>query len=126
MTTPLGSILASLTTDASLSLFPHEILGELLSHCDVATLASVSRVSFACLELTSKLLYTDITISDAKSVAMLLRLKVSTLASARKPPGVVEATVERWCRAVRQELTCDPDFPSVSRWPERLLPSRIE
>ena len=57
---------------------PHELLGEIFSHCDSPMLAALSRVSFVCLELTSKLLYTDITLKDAKSIAMLLRLEVST------------------------------------------------
>lgn len=58
-------------------MLPYEILGEIFTHCDAPTLAAVSRVSFACLELTSELLYTDITLSDAKSMAMLLRLEAS-------------------------------------------------
>ena len=72
------------TSSSSSSLFiPNEILGEIFAYCDAATLAAVSRVSFACPELMSKLLYTDITLSDAKSIAILLRLEVSVTLSTR-------------------------------------------
>lgn len=66
------------TSSSSSSLFiPNEILGEILSHCDADTLAVVSRVSSACLELASPFLYTDIVLRDAESVIGLFRLSVS-------------------------------------------------
>ena len=85
MITPLASVVAILTTDASPFWFPYELLGEIFTHCDVPTLASLSRVSFACLELTAKLLYTDITLSDAKSIIRLLRLTVSVFLTSSLP-----------------------------------------
>ena len=65
---------------------PPELLREIFSHCDVPTLAVVSRVSFACLAASSKLLYEDITLKDAQSIVELLRLGslVSSL------PGVAQ------------------------------------
>ena len=58
---------------------PHEILGEILSHCDARTLAIVSRVSLACLELAGPLLYGDIVLKTPRTIVKLLRLKVSPL-----------------------------------------------
>ena len=77
MAASLTSALAS--SDPSPFLFPDELLGEIFTHCDAPTLAAVSRVSFACLELTTKLLYTDITLRDVKSIIKLFKLKVSTM-----------------------------------------------
>lgn len=58
--------------------FPYEILGEIFSHCDQPTLGAVSRVSFACLELSSAFLYTDVVLKDLVSIRSLFRLWVST------------------------------------------------
>lgn len=89
MSTPSSAALAELVSSNSSSLYvPPELLKEIFGHCDVPTLAVVSRVSFACLELTAKLLYTDIILKDAKSIAMLFRLEVSTLGCLREPPRV--------------------------------------
>jgi hypothetical protein len=56
---------------------PTEVLREIFSHCDPATLAVVSRVSSGCFEVASRLLYEDIVIKDLRTLALLLRLTVS-------------------------------------------------
>ena len=56
--------------------FPHELLKEIFSHCDSRTLAAVSGVSFACLELSAPFLYTDIVLRTTTSVVKLFRMKV--------------------------------------------------
>lgn len=83
MDSALASTLSALSQEDKHVVVPYEILGEIFAYCDAATLAAVSRVSFACPELMSKLLYTDITLSDAKSIAILLRLEVSVTLSTR-------------------------------------------
>ena len=62
---------------SSPEVFPHELLKEIFSHCDPPTLAAVSGVSFACLELSAPNLYTDIVLRSATSVVKLFRLRVS-------------------------------------------------
>jgi hypothetical protein len=72
--------MSSPSTIASSPVFiaPTEILREIFSHCDQPTLAAVSRVSFGCLELTSRFLYEDVVVRDLRSLARLLRLRVRT------------------------------------------------
>ena len=61
------------TSASNSSLYvPPELLREIFTHCDPATLAAVSGASFACLELASKLLYEDIVLGDADSIFKLL------------------------------------------------------
>lgn len=105
---------------------PPELLSEIFTHCDVPTLASISQVSSTCLELTFKLLYTDITLRDTKSLALLLKLEVSTPFSSRKPLRVTgdgRAIVSH--RARRAGANVPPGLPRLlSRRP--VLPCQIE
>jgi hypothetical protein len=64
---------------------PPEVLSEIFSYCDQSTLAVVSAVSFACLELASRLLYEDVVLDDARSVERLLaRHQVSQITYLRR------------------------------------------
>ena len=79
MSTSSSIPLSELVSFTSPLYVPPELLKEIFTHCDVPSLAALSRVSFACLELTAKLLYTDVTLKDVQSIVKLFRLEVSTM-----------------------------------------------
>ena len=66
---------------------PHEILGRIFSYCDGSTLAVVARTSLACLELSTKYLYSDLVLGDVRGLQRLLQL-----------PPLSPRTATKWYR----------------------------
>lgn len=70
----------SLSLSKPLPTLPIELKREILGFCDPSTLAKTSLVSLALLELSSPLLYRDVTIVGLKALEKLLCDRVSTFA----------------------------------------------
>lgn len=120
------------------SFFPGEILGEVFSHCDRTTLATVvSLVSFDCLALSARLLYEDVTVDTAQRLARLLRIPVNTATPSYftlPKTDKVELTSHRVCFLQHPDttpgfdpthFTFDTNYPDGFPIPSRPSPNRV-
>lgn len=109
---------------------PWEVICAIFSHCDQATLGSVSRVSFDCLAATATWLYEDITLSNEHALAILCRLPVSSSMPLPRCARPGQLTPSLWLVSCL-DLTSTPATPPTTatthpNGPPSLPPNRLK